>query len=188
MKRYALVLAVFACGDKQTEPEVSAVNALVPANHENDLDFVMRTVDELQFMPTKQRWRVPAPKSWEVTQHGGRIYPREAMGSGSGGSKVRSSITLVTERCDGECVAPPHQEAPFILSDRDKDIVVDGKAFHQHIQVTSFANVGDDRVAIKVLTWASGGHVSHECGVVLDAELKDAEKAFEMACVLASFE
>jgi hypothetical protein len=89
---------------------------------------------------------------------------------------------------DGECVAPAHQEAPFILSDRDKDIVVNGKTLHQHIQVTSFANVGDGKVSIAVRTWASGGHVSHECGVVLDAELKDAEKAFEMACVLASFE
>ncbi|MEP6864169.1 MAG: hypothetical protein ABJE66_26320 [Deltaproteobacteria bacterium] len=184
MKRLALLTILCACGDKRAEPEVTAVNALVPANLQGQLEFVMRDVDELQVMPTKQKWKVAAPKSWEVRRDGGRISPPNQPNDGTLNSRVGSFIALWTEKCESECTPPPRLQA--VLSEHAEDIVVNGKPLHRRTQVWSMDGTGDEGVYITVHTWASAGPVYHECKVRLLPELKDAEKAFEAACTLAT--
>ena len=84
--------------------KVPEVNAFVPANHKDDLNFVMREVNEV--LP-KQIWKVPAPKSWDVSQDGGRISSRHDRVNGSLSSRVGSYITVSTEHCEGDCSPSP---------------------------------------------------------------------------------
>jgi len=185
MKILALIAVASACGDKHVDPEVLEVNAFVPANHKDDLDFVMREVDEV--LP-KQMWKVPAPKSWDVSNDGGRISSRHDRVNGSLGARVGSFIAVSTENCAGDCSPTPHaldSEYQKIMHERDKDIEMNGKRLHQRIRRwTERFEAG--AVHINVATWASERPTYRFCEARLEPELADAQEAFEAACVLAA--
>lgn len=181
------IVCVCGCGARRADPLVEEVNALVPAKHKEDLVFVMREVEEHQAMPSIQTWRVPAPRSWDVSADGGRIAPRtNAANGGSGVSRLGSHIKLWTERCEGECVPPTRLTGKFVLSDHDEDLQVGGRALHRRVQVWSAQVPGDDAVNITVVIWPAAGPVVRECSVRLEPALQDAVKAFEAACTQAT--
>ncbi len=185
MKILALIGVLSACGDKHADPEVPEVNAFVPANHKADLDFVMREVDEV--LP-KQMWKVPAPKSWDVSKDGGRISSRHDQVNGSATSRVGSYITVSTEECTGDCSPSPRVMGSGyqdVMHERDKDIETNGKRLHQRIQRWS-AEFEGGAVYIKVATWASERPMYRLCQARVEPELVGAQEAFEAACVLAT--
>ena len=183
MKSLVLLAVLSACGDKHAEPVVAEVNALVPASHRTDLDFMMRDVEEL-LPPWKVKWRIATPKSWE--ELGTDLVAPHHKGSNDPSSYVGSFISLRTEKCEGECTPPPRLMGKYVMSEHDEDIKVNGRAFHRRVQIWSAQVPGDDGVNINVHTGASAGPVYHECSVRLEPEFQDALKAFESACTLAT--
>jgi len=183
MKRLILLAVLCGCGDRHAEPDVVEVNALVPAAHKSDLDFVMRDVAEV-LPPWKLNWTIPAPKSWEVV--GLDLVAPHRKGSNDPSSYVGSFIALRAEKCEGECVPPQRLTGKFVLSEHDEDFKVNGRTLHRRVQVSSSQVQGDDAVNISVHTWPSTGPVLHECSVRLEPEFQDARKAFETACTLAT--
>jgi len=185
MKILALIAVLTACGERRADPEVPEVNAFVPANHKDDLDFVMRDVDEV--LP-KQMWKVPAPKSWDVSKDGGRVSPRHDRVNGSLSARVGSYMMVSTEHCGGDCSPSSHalgSEYEKIMHEREKDLESNGKHLHQRIQRWSNDFEGG-AVNIRVATWASERPTYRLCQALVEPDLADAQEAFEAACVLAA--
>jgi hypothetical protein len=185
VKSLALIIVLSACADKHAAPEVSAANDFVPADRKGELDFVMRDVDEV--IP-KQMWKVPAPKSWDVSQDGGRISRRHNSGSGGARAPVGSFITVSTEHCGGDCSPSPVEHGigyQKVMHERDEDVEVDGKHLHKRIR-RWLATFEGGVVHIEVKTWASDRPVFRECEARLEPDLVEAQEAFEAACVLAA--
>ncbi|MEP6864983.1 MAG: hypothetical protein ABJE66_30465 [Deltaproteobacteria bacterium] len=169
-----------ACSNtaKESDLKVSAVNDLVPAQYKYKLDFVARSVNAGP--EEKQLWTVPAPKSWRVDSSGGGIYAQsEAAG--------KSYIQVWTKPCSGQCKPELPSDRADLVDEREQDVEVNGKPLHRHIEISApHPIVPDDGLYISVYTWAPGGTIYHKCTARLAPEIRDAQKAFEAACTLAT--
>jgi hypothetical protein len=174
----AILLMAAACRNAaKTDPGVPAVNDLVPANYKYKLDFVMRTVNA--GIGDQQLWKVPAPKSWRFSGSGGDIVPQGVV---SGKSYMQVSM----KACKGQCNPQTPESTTDAVRTRELSIQINGRPFRQRVElITEHAAVPDDGVYINVYTWEPTGSGYNECNARIAPEIRDAQQAFETACMLA---
>ncbi len=181
MKLLALLAVLSACDDKHVDVEVAEVNAFVPVSLRNNLDFVMRDVDDALW---KQKWKVPAPRSWVISKEGDLISAPPAPVSASV-TQVGSFIRVYTGPCPGLCSRTPSEQPNKLMHERYRDFVTNGKHLQQRIMRWT-ERFEEDAVHISVVTWAAERPTYRSCEARLERELADAQEAFEAACVIAA--
>lgn len=174
----AILVTAAACRNAATtDPEVPAVNDLVPAKYKYKLDFVMRTVNA--GIGDEQLWKVPAPRSWRFAGSGGDIVPQSVVSG-------KSYMQVSTKQCKGQCNPQLPESATDTVNTRDLSVQLHGKPFRQRVElITVHAAIPNDGVYINVYMWEPAGSVYYECDARIAPEISDAQKAFETACTLA---
>lgn len=201
----AAVMAVAACGKSDSKDgggaaaatdlpadHVAAVNALIPADAKDKLEFEAASVDE-GTKNSPRVWKVARPKDWkESNVIPGSFSPADSDGFGS--KTLGRSKFKIGSNCDGDCVAKDWAAtsdkvdfAQFTNGSIPGKVVRDEKTATGRTLVFERAlpeSFPENEVAVYLVRawWSDGAKRYQTCRADLGVPLRGALAAFEKAC------